>query len=114
MRVSSWVSNGVAYVGLEGDLDLASALDVDLTLRELERQEPRVIQLDLRDVSFLDSSGVRLILEADTRARETDRRLVLVRGPESVDRVFRITLLDRRLEFVDEPIPSEGSKQTKG
>jgi hypothetical protein len=43
-----------------------------------------------------------LILRADARARRDGGRVVLVRSPDQVHRVFLIALLDRRLEFVDD------------
>jgi hypothetical protein len=39
---------------------------------------------------------------ADERAREAGRRLVIVRGPDPVQRVFTITRLEERLEMVDD------------
>ena len=51
----------------------------------------------------MDSTGLRILLAADRRAREGGRRLVIVRGPEVVRRVFAVTRLDERLEVVDEP-----------
>jgi anti-anti-sigma factor len=51
----------------------------------------------------MDSSGLRLVLEADMRARRDGRRLVVVRGPDAVHRVFTVATLDKRLEFVDDP-----------
>ena len=45
---------------------------------------------------------------ADTRARQQDRRLTIVKGPEPVQRVFRITRLEERLEIVDD-IPADSA-----
>jgi hypothetical protein len=39
---------------------------------------------------------------ADERARDAGRRVVIVRGPEPVQRVFAITRLEERLEMVDD------------
>ena len=50
----------------------------------------------------MDSSGLRSLVAADSRAREQGRRLVLVRGRDRVQRVFSITRLDERLEIVDD------------
>jgi anti-anti-sigma factor len=50
----------------------------------------------------MDSSGLRALLAADTRARERGARLVIVRGDERIQRVLRITRLDERLEIVDD------------
>jgi anti-anti-sigma factor len=49
----------------------------------------------------MDSTGLRIVVSADARARENGRRLVVVRGPEAVQRIFRMTRLDERLEMVD-------------
>ncbi|MEA2472359.1 MAG: anti-sigma factor antagonist [Thermoleophilaceae bacterium] len=90
------------HVELTGELDLASAPKLEDELKRVERDEPPVILLDLRPLSFMDSSGLRALLAADARAREGGRRLVLVRGDERVQRVLRITRLDERLEIVDD------------
>ena len=90
-------------VFLDGDVDIASADEIEARIRSAEAEEPLVILIDLRQVSFLDSSGLRLILGAAVRAKAAGRRLVLVRGPERVQRVFELTNLQSRLEFVDHP-----------
>lgn len=56
--------------------------------------------MDLRDLTFMDSTGLRLILATHARVRAAGNRLVLIPGPESVHRVFRLALLEDRLEFM--------------
>lgn len=90
------------HVELTGELDLATAPKLDDELGRVEEGAPGVIVLDLRPLSFMDSSGLRALLAADSRARDAGRRLVLVRGDERVQRVLRITRLDERLEIVDD------------
>jgi anti-anti-sigma factor len=51
----------------------------------------------------MDSSGLRLVVLADMRAREAGRRFALVRGKETVHRVFEITRMSDRLDFVEDP-----------
>ena len=97
--------DGVARLVASGELDLSSAEDLEEQLKQLERDGPVV--LDLRELTFMDSTGLRAVLAADARAREQGGRLVIVRGPEDIDRVFRITRMDERLEIVDEP-PTAG------
>jgi anti-anti-sigma factor len=48
----------------------------------------------------MDSTGLRLLISADQRARDAGRRLVLVQGNDMVQRVLRLTRLDERLEIV--------------
>jgi anti-sigma B factor antagonist len=59
--------------------------------------------LDLRELEFMDSSGAKLIVAASGRARQAGGRLVVVRGPVAVERIFALVGLDRQLELVDHP-----------
>jgi anti-anti-sigma factor len=97
----------VTRVALDGELDLSEADRMEHELLEVERSSPSILLIDLRDLTFIDSTGIRLVLEADARARRDARRLALVRGPDEVHRVFLIALLDKRLEFVDQPFEAE-------
>src|SRR5438874_12815866 len=90
-------------VAFSGELDISRAEEVERELERIEAEGPDLIVFDLRDLEFLDSTGLRLILGADSRGRRGGRRVVIVPGPETVHRVFRITLLDRRLEFAESP-----------
>jgi anti-sigma B factor antagonist len=94
----------LALITLEGELDLLATAELEPELDRLAG-EPGVdtVALDLRGLEFLDSSGLRLVVVADRRLREAGRRLVLVRGPQPVQRVFEITRMTERLEFVDAP-----------
>ena len=86
---------------LTGDLDLATAEEAEQAILETEEDRPPVLILDLSELDFMDSTGLRVVISAATRAGEQDRRLVLVKGPEVVQRVFEITRLAERLEIVD-------------
>jgi anti-sigma B factor antagonist len=105
-------AEGAVHVALEGELDILSAERVEQELRRIEAALPTMMIIDLRPLRFIDSTGLRMVLAADLRARRDGRRLVIVRGPDTVHRVFRIALLDRRLEFVDDPGAVEGNGGT--
>lgn len=99
------VADGVAVIALSGELDLAGtgALQTELD-RVVADARPAVVVLDLRDLAFLDSSGLRVIAGFDARARaEGAWRFLLVRGRPPVHRVFEITRLVDRLAFVETP-----------
>jgi anti-anti-sigma factor len=93
---------GIATVAATGDLDLSTAPDLERALASVQAKGGHAV-LDLRGVAFMDSSGLRVILAADARARSSGSRFVLVQGSPTVQRVFKLTLLDRRLEFVEDP-----------
>ena len=56
--------------------------------------------LDLRELTFMDSSGLRLILSAHAAARRDGAILEIVPGPPSVQRVFQICGVEDELRFV--------------
>jgi anti-anti-sigma factor len=96
-------------VHLAGELDIATTPLLVETLHASRRGglRARVVVLDMRELEFVDTSGLHAIMEAGNRARETGDRLVLVRGPPAVDRVFRLTGSCEQLEIVDlEPVES--------
>jgi anti-anti-sigma factor len=102
------LGDGAVTIAFAGELDISRAEEVELEIERVEANKPSLVVFDLRELEFLDSTGLRLLLGADSRARREGRRVVIVPGQEKVHRVFRITLLDRRLEFVDSPEAAVG------
>jgi anti-sigma B factor antagonist len=94
--------DGLVHMALMGELDLSSVAKVQEELRRIEADAPATLVVDLSKLTFLDSTGLRCIVTADERAREQGRRIVIVRGPDAVQRVFAITRLEERLEIVDD------------
>ena len=96
------VTGDVATVVLSGELDVAGAA---LLEHEIDRivadHDVRHLVLDLSNLDFMDSTGLRMMVLADQRAQQEDRRLSLVRGRPDVQRVFEITRMTERLHFVD-------------
>ena len=98
------IDDGLVTVALTGELDISNAQRVEQELQRIEDEDGTgPIVLDLRKLVFLDSTGLRLVVAADARAKERGRRFALVAGPEAVHRVFTITYVDRRLDFVEDP-----------
>jgi anti-anti-sigma factor len=90
--VCSWTDGGLdaAWVHVDGALDFATLPELVRTLR-LPQLQARLVVLDLRELRFISSSGVHAIVNASIRARQAGRRLVLLRGPANVDRMFTVT-----------------------
>jgi anti-anti-sigma factor len=101
LRIDTRNDDGVAVVALSGEFDLAGVERFEAELRRLESDSPGVLVVDLSDLQFMDSSGLRALVMADQRARRTQRRLAIVPGPPAVRRVFEITQLDGRLDLVE-------------
>jgi anti-sigma B factor antagonist len=94
----------VAVIAPTGELDLSGAAVLEGEIdRLLGDPDVGTIVLDMRGLDFMDSSGLRLVVVTDMRAREADRRFALVRGGDTVHRVFEITRMSDRLDFLADP-----------
>src|SRR2546423_1574625 len=92
--------DAAVHVVLTGELDISTAQLLEDDLRRVEAERPELIVLDLKDLAFLDSTGLRLLITADARAREDGRKLAIVRANPMIQRVLRLTRLDERLNVV--------------
>lgn len=96
-----------AVVTLEGELDVAGSAMLEAELDRLVAEHaPARIVLDLSGLDFMDSTGLRLVVLSDAKAREGGWQLLLVRGNESVHRVFEITRMAERLSFKEPGEPA--------
>jgi len=101
LEVQTREQDGAVHLALTGELDLSTVDKVEDELRRVEDGGAETVVLDLTALSFLDSTGLRTIVTADQRARKHGRRLAIVKGPDTVHRVFTITRLDERLDMVE-------------
>ena len=85
-----------AEVVLTGELDITTYEDAEKQVTAAEQAAPALLIIDLAGLQFVDSTGVRLILAADQRAREQSRRLAIRLGDGLARRVFAaLGLLDK-------------------
>jgi len=87
-------------VAAVGDLDASTVEVLDEAIRQAEGADAQEIVVDLSGLTFMDSSGLRAILQAHARSQADSNRLRLVRGPRRVQRVFELTGMDSRLPFI--------------
>jgi anti-sigma B factor antagonist len=98
-----------AHVVVRGELDIATAPDLEAALLDcLDRCAHLVV--DLRELGFIDSSGVRVLIAAHARAGRDAKRLSVVRpgAATEVDKVIDISGLDAEIEIVQDPGSLEG------
>jgi len=84
-----------------GELDLATAPLLLAALREHAEEGDERLVIDLRQLSFMDSSGLRLLVSEHDRAQRGGYELTVVRGGPEVSRLVRLTRLDETLPFAD-------------
>lgn len=98
----SWTKDGddAACVSMTGELDLATSPQLERTLSEAQRHA-RLVVADLRRVAFADSSALHALVAANNRAYREGGRLVILRGPPAVDRIFALSRVCDVIEIVD-------------
>jgi anti-anti-sigma factor len=90
-------------VSVVGDIDLATSEEFRSILRTPEAQAPTVV-LDLRAVTFIDSSGLSVIVAEHQRGQAEQYRLIVaVDGAPMVERLFELTGLTSTLTIVPDP-----------
>ena len=87
-----------------GELDLATVPLVEAELAELWSVGFTRIVLDLRDVCFLDSTGIRLLLNWHAHSAADGMVFGVISGPESVQRVLEVVGIADRLTYCSAPV----------
>jgi anti-anti-sigma factor len=90
---------------LAGELDLASAPELEGMVAKACADGAREMLLDLRDLRFIDSSGLKAILGARSLCETSHCELYLTPAPEPVQRLFELTGLVDKLRFRDSTQP---------
>jgi anti-anti-sigma factor len=108
---------GAAVLAVRGELDLRTSPELEERLSRAFDDGAELVILDLRQIEFMDSTGLRVLLSAHQRAHDSRRRFALVRGADQVERVLTLTGVRDLLTVVDAPEdlltageqPSDGS-----
>ena len=82
-----------------GELDLANSGRLLEQLEELQDAGFQRLTLDLRQLEFIDCSGLHVILDVDARARSEGEDFGLIPGSPTVQRLFELSGTDRHLRF---------------
>ena len=98
-RIDVHPEREVVRVAPAGDLDLATTGALEDQLQQLRDSGFERIVLDLRRLTFLDTSAIALILAEDRRAREGGHDFSLISGPPPIQRVLEIAGVAGHLRF---------------
>jgi len=89
-------------VRVRGDLDTNAVFRLEPTLDGLTRSGPsKEVVFDLSELTFVDSSGLGVLVAADQRLRREGGTTRFLRAPDRVMRVFELAALDETLPFED-------------
>ena len=96
-------SDSRTRVRLEGELDLSNSDAFAARLATVESHNPAVLEIDVRGLTFMDSSGLGELFAANRRAREQHRRLVLVKDHGPVERLLNLACVGDVMDVVELP-----------
>jgi anti-sigma B factor antagonist len=91
-------------IAVSGELDIASAPALRRQIADMLRDRPEIAVVDLRGVTFIDSSGLHALLASRGHALAAGSRLVVIRPTGPADRAFELAGLD---SFFPQLEPSE-------
>lgn len=98
LRMNSQRTGAVHTIRLSGELDLATTSRVEAELKRVEATDARMIVVDLSGLTFISSSGVHFLVDAEIRSRASNG-LTLLRGSPTVQRVLALCEVDTALPF---------------
>lgn len=90
-------------LAVSGELDLASAPVLEEHLAEAFRSAGGAVIVDLRELEFIDSTGLSVLVKAHQQAQETGCDFGIVNGGAQVRRLLSLTGVTERLRVADEP-----------
>jgi anti-sigma B factor antagonist len=102
-RVEVRNADDSAVISVSGELDLASSPALEEELERVAKSDAQVVVVDLRNLEFMDSTGLSVLVRAHQRAEENGRRLGLVNGSQQVQRLLTLTGVADRLMLTDVP-----------
>ena len=90
-------------ISVSGELDLATSPVLEAALTRAGAAPGDRVILDLRKVSFMDSTGLCVLVKAQLQATESSQDLVVIPGGDQVRRLLNLTGVAKRLTLIDAP-----------
>jgi anti-sigma B factor antagonist len=84
-------SDGTCTLAISGELDLATAPRLEQEVNTAVAEGAKVVVVDLTNLSFIDSTGLRVFLRLNEQAAAAGWRLTMVRPSEQVKTILRVT-----------------------
>lgn len=96
-------SGATAIIALHGELDIFAQPALAAQVDEALSTRPALLAIDLRELSFMDSSGIHVMITAARRCHELGQRFLLIRGGRQIERVLAASGLEGYFEIVEGP-----------
>ena len=91
------------HLAPSGELDIATAPQLEQAISAATAEPVSELVLDLRELTFMDSTGLRTLAQANVKAEQSGTALSIWRGPRQIERVLEISGLGPLLPLADAP-----------
>jgi anti-sigma B factor antagonist len=88
---------------IEGELDLASSPTLEQEIDRVSDDDVDLLIVDLRELRFMDSTGLHALVKANKRAKESGRKFAVVQGGAQIQRLLSLTGVDELLTVAQSP-----------
>ena len=102
-RVKVRTEGRAVVLAVEGELDLASSPTLEQELDRVRDADVDLLVIDLRQLRFMDSTGLHALVKANKRAGEAGRRFAVVKGGAQIQRLLSLTGVGELLIVADTP-----------
>ena len=116
LRIEEVAIGSATVVRLHGELDIQWESRVAAGFDRAMDRRPAALAVDLRGLTFMDSTGVHALINAEARCGAQGIRFFIIRGSAAVDRVLSVLGLDRRFEIISGPeqLPGDAAPVAAG
>ena len=100
MRLTSYLQDGQLTVALTGEIDHHCAKDyIQTNQSKIEAYTPEVCVLDFQEVTFMDSSGIAVVINTLRNMTRMDGKLILTGLNQQPMKVFRTSGIDKLVDI---------------
>lgn len=100
MHLTSFLQDGQLTIALTGEIDHHRAKGyISAITGKIEAYNPSICILDFRDVTFMDSSGIAVVINALRTATRLDSKLILCGIADQPMKVFKTSGIDKLVEI---------------
>lgn len=103
LRLDVRVAGDAHVISVSGELDLASSPRLEEELERASGSGAHLVIVDLRELEFMDSTGLSVLVKAHQKAEQQGKRLGLAGGSQQVQRLLTLTGVAERLRVADTP-----------
>ncbi len=97
IQIEKSIRDAEALVAVTGEVDVSNAAQLRAALEEVADAGASRTTVDLAQVSYIDSTGIGVLVGATNRAAEAGRSLVVANPQRNVARVFSMLGVDKEL-----------------